>query len=241
MTSSHPTGPVPPRGPVPAAADGAFSHRQVLTVLAGLVTAMFLAALDQTVVATAVRTVADDLQGYDMQAWATTAFLVTSTISTPLYGKLSDIYGRRPFYLFAITVFVLGSVLCALAGSMYQLAAARAVQGVGAGGLLSLAMAIIGDLVSPRERPRYQGYIMAVWGSASVLGPVVGGFLAGQASLLGIDGWRWIFLVNVPLGALAFAIVFRVLHLPHERREHRIDWPGALALSTCVVPLLVVA
>jgi EmrB/QacA subfamily drug resistance transporter len=221
--------------------DGVFTHRQILTIVAGLMVAMFLAALDQTVVSTAIRTIADDLQGYDLQAWATTAFLITSTISTPLYGKLSDIYGRRPFYLFAIAVFVVGSVLCGVADSMYQLAAYRAVQGVGAGGLMSLALAIIGDIVPPRERSRYQGYFMAVFGTSSVLGPVIGGFFAGQSSLLGLTGWRWIFFVNVPLGLLAFLAVYRVLHLPHERREHRIDWPGALALVTFVVPLLIIA
>ncbi|TKJ16555.1 MDR family MFS transporter [Blastococcus sp. CCUG 61487] len=222
-------------------ADGTFTHRQIVTILVGLMVAMFLAALDQTVVSTAIRTIADDLQGYDLQAWATTAFLITSTIATPLYGKLSDIYGRRPFYLFAIGVFVIGSILCGMADTMYQLAVYRAVQGVGAGGLMSLALAIIGDIVPPRERSRYQGYFMAVFGSSSVLGPVVGGFFAGQDSLLGIDGWRWIFYVNVPLGALAFAAVWRVLHLPHERREHRIDWPGAVTLIAFLVPLLVVA
>ena len=222
-------------------ADGVFTHRQIVTILAGLMTAMFLAALDQTVVSTAIRTIADDLQGYDLQAWATTAFLITSTISTPLYGKLSDMYGRRPFYLFAIGVFVVGSALCGIATSMYELAAWRAVQGIGAGGLMSLALAIIGDLVPPRQRAKYQGYFMAVWGTSSVLGPVVGGFLAGQSSLLGVDGWRWIFWINVPLGFLSFAVVMRVLHLPHQRREHRIDWPGALALVTTLVPLLIVA
>src|SRR5215207_1320569 len=222
-------------------ASGVFTHRQIVTILLGLVTAMFLAALDQTVVSTAIRTIADDLQGYDLQAWATTSFLITSTIATPLYGKLSDIYGRRPFYLFAIGVFIVGSLACAFATTMYQLAAFRALQGIGAGGLMSLALAIIGDIVPPRERSKYQGYFMAVFGTSSVLGPVIGGFLAGQASILSIDGWRWIFLINVPLGALAFAVVYRVLHLPHTRRDHRIDWPGALALVTCLVPLLIVA
>jgi len=222
-------------------ASGAFTHRQIVTILAGLMLGMFLAALDQTVVSTAIRVIADDLQGFDLQAWATTAFLITSTITTPLYGKLSDLYGRRPFYLFAIGVFVVGSMLCGLADSMYQLAAYRALQGVGAGGLMSLALAIIGDIVPPRERSKYQGYFMAVFGTSSVLGPVIGGFLAGQDSLLGITGWRWIFYVNVPLGLLAFVVVMRVLHLPHTRREHRIDWPGALALITCLVPLLIVA
>src|SRR5215213_8827293 len=165
-------------------ASGVFTHRQIVTILAGLMLGMFLAALDQTVVSTAIRTIADDLQGYDLQAWATTAFLITSTIATPLYGKLSDLYGRRPFYLFAIAVFVLGSMLCGLATSMYQLAAFRAFQGIGAGGLMSLAMVIVGDIVPPRERSKYQGYFMAVFGSSSVLGPVIGGALSGQESIL---------------------------------------------------------
>ncbi|PWW22597.1 EmrB/QacA subfamily drug resistance transporter [Geodermatophilus normandii] len=220
---------------------GVFSHRQIITILSGLMLGMFLAALDQTVVSTAIRTIADDLQGYDLQAWATTAFLITSTIATPLYGKLSDIYGRRPFYLFAIAVFTIGSALCGIADSMYELAAFRAIQGIGAGGLMSLALAIIADVVPPRERSKYQGYFMAVWGTSSVLGPVIGGFLAGQASIVGVDGWRWIFWINVPLAVFAFAVVMRVLHLPHERRQHRIDWPGAVALVLALVPLLIVA
>src|SRR4051794_30799969 len=162
-----------------------FTHRQILTILGGLMLGMFLAALDQTIVATAMRTIADDLGGFSLQAWATTAFLITSTISTPLYGKLSDIYGRKPFFLFAIVVFILGSALCGLAQSMYQLAGARALQGVGAGGLMSLALAIIGDIVPPRERAKYQGYFLAVFGTSSVLGPVIGGFLAGADTILG--------------------------------------------------------
>jgi EmrB/QacA subfamily drug resistance transporter len=222
-------------------ASGVFTHRQILTILSGLMLGMFLAALDQTVVSTAIRVIADDLQGYDLQAWATTAFLITSTIATPLYGKLSDIYGRRGFYLFAIVVFVVGSALCGIADSMYQLAAYRAIQGIGAGGLMSLALAIIADIVPPRERSKYQGYFMAVWGTSSVLGPVIGGFLAGQDSILGIDGWRWIFWINVPLGVVAITVVLRVLHLPHQRRDHRIDWPGAIALVVALVPLLIVA
>jgi EmrB/QacA subfamily drug resistance transporter len=222
-------------------ASGLFTHRQIMTILIGLLLGMFLAALDQTVVSTAIRTIADDLHGYDLQAWATTAFLITSTIATPLYGKLSDQYGRRGFYLFAIGVFVLGSALCGIATSMYELAAFRAFQGIGAGGLMSLALAIIGDIVPPRERSKYQGYFMAVFGTSSVLGPVIGGFLAGQSSIVGLAGWRWIFWINVPLGILAFTVVLRVLHLPHTPRKHRIDWPGALALITCLVPLLIVA
>ncbi len=202
---------------------------------------MFLAALDQTIVATSIRTIADDLQGLSLQAWATTAYLITATISTPLYGKLSDLYGRRPWFLTAISIFVIGSILCGFADSMYQLAAFRAVQGLGAGGLFSLALTIIGDIVPPRERARYQGYFLAVFGTSSVLGPVIGGFLAGQATVLGITGWRWVFLVNVPIGIVALAVVARNLHLPHTRRDHRIDWPGALALIVGLTPLLILA
>jgi EmrB/QacA subfamily drug resistance transporter len=217
------------------------THRQILTILSGLMAGMFLAALDQTIVATSIRTIADDLQGLSVQAWATTAYLITATISTPLYGKLSDLYGRRPFFITAITVFVVGSARCGFAGSMWELAAFRAVQGLGAGGLFSLALTIIGDIVPPRERAKYQGYFLAVFGTSSVLGPVVGGFLAGQATILGITGWRWVFLVNVPVGVAALLIVMRSLHLPHTRRDHRIDWPGALSLVAGLTPLLLLA
>ncbi len=221
--------------------DTALTHRQILTILGGLMMAMFLAALDQTIVSTAMRTIADDLGGFSIQAWATTAFLITSTIATPLYGKLSDIYGRKPFILFAIGIFILGSVLCGLAESVYQLAAYRAVQGIGAGGLFSLAFAIIGDIVPPRERAKYQGYFLAVFGTSSVLGPVLGGFFADTDSILGVTGWRWIFYINVPIALAAFLVVMRVLHIPHRRQDHRIDWPGAVALIICLVPLLTVA
>ncbi len=234
-----PPGGGPPGGGAPPA--GAFTDRQIRTVISGLLIGMFLASLDQTVVSTAIRTIADDLQGYDLQAWVTTAFLITSTISTPLYGKLSDLYGRKPLYLTAISLFVLGSVLCTFATSMYGLAAARAVQGLGAGGLLSLAFTILGDLVPPRERSRYQAYFMGVFGVSSVIGPVVGGVLSGVSSIAGISGWRWIFLLNIPLGALAFVVVTKVLHIPHTRRDERVDWAGAVALSAFLVPLLVIA
>lgn len=224
-----------------AEAPPAFTHRQIMVILTGLMSGMFLAALDQTIVATSIRTIADDLQGLSIQAWATTAYLITSTISTPLYGKMSDLYGRRRFFLLAISVFVIGSTLCGFSQSMYQLAAFRALQGIGAGGLFSLALTIIGDLVPPRERARYQGMFLAVFGTSSVLGPVVGGFLAGQDTILGITGWRWVFLVNVPVGIISLALVFRTLHLPHTRREHQIDHLGAIMLCLALVPLLIVA
>ncbi|WP_300010400.1 MDR family MFS transporter [Pseudonocardia sp.] len=222
-------------------AAGLLTHRQILTIFAGLMIGMFLAALDQTIVATSIRTIADDLDGLSLQAWATTAYLITATITTPLYGKLSDIFGRKPLFLTAIGIFVLGSIACTFATSMYQLAAFRAIQGLGAGGLFSLALTIIGDIVAPRERARYQGYFVAVFGTSSVLGPVAGGFFAGQAEILGVTGWRWVFLINVPLGILALLVVTRVLNVPHTKREHRIDWPGALALVVGLVPLLIIA
>ncbi|MCM3921680.1 MFS transporter [Frankia sp. AiPs1] len=222
-------------------APGGYSHRQIMVILSGLLLGMFLAALDQTVVSTAIYRIGESLHGLTAQAWVTTAFLITSTIATPLYGKLSDLYGRKPFFLFAIAVFITGSALCTFSTSMYMLAAFRAVQGIGAGGLFSLALAIVGDIIPPRERAKYQGYFMAVFGTSSVLGPVVGGALAGQKTLLGVDGWRWIFLINVPIGIVALVVVARVLHISHERREHRIDYLGALTLVVALVPLLIVA
>ncbi|MGI8697732.1 MAG: MDR family MFS transporter [Mycobacteriales bacterium] len=225
----------------PARAGGQLQHREILTILAGLMMGMFLAALDQTIVASAIRTIGDDLHGLSVQAWVTTAYLITSTITTPLYGKLSDLYGRKPFFLTAISLFLVGSALCAFSTSMYMLAGFRAVQGLGAGGLFSMALAIIGDIVPPRERARYQGYFLAVFGTSSVLGPVIGGFFAGQPSILSISGWRWVFLVNIPIGLVALVVVNKVLNLPHSRRDHSIDWLGALALTVGLVPLLIVA
>src|SRR6476660_2498803 len=217
--------------PAPATAtDGTLTHKQIMTILVGLLMGMFLAALDQTIVASAMRVIADDLNDLAGQAWVTTAYLITSTIVTPLYGKLSDIYGRKKFFVTAITIFIMGSILCAFATSMPMLAAFRAVQGLGAGGLFSLALAIIGDIVPPRERAKYQGYFLAVFGTSSVLGPVIGGFFAGADTILGITGWRWVFLVNVPIGIVALIVVARVLRLHQERREHRIDWWGAVWL-----------
>jgi EmrB/QacA subfamily drug resistance transporter len=239
--STSPASPATAGPPADGDAVPLLTQKQVYAIFGGLVAGMFLAALDQTIVATSIRTIADDLQGLSLQAWATTAYLITATITTPLYGKLSDLYGRRPLFSTAIGIFVLGSVLCSFATSMVELAAFRAVQGLGAGGLFSLALAIVGDIVPPRERARYQGFFLAVFGTASVLGPVVGGFFAGTDTLLGITGWRWVFLVNVPIGLVAFLVVQRVLRIPHTRRPHRIDWPGALLLSAGLVPLLVLA
>jgi EmrB/QacA subfamily drug resistance transporter len=220
---------------------GEYTHAQILTIITGLMMGMFLGALDQTIVSTAIRTIADDLQGLSVQAWVTTAYLITSTIATPIYGKLGDLYGRKKLFMFAITVFIAGSALCSFATSMYMLAVFRAVQGIGAGGLFTLVLAIIGDIVSPRERARYTGYFMATFGTSSVLGPVIGGFFASHAVILGLTGWRWVFLVNVPIGIAALFVVYRTLHVHHHRREARIDWWGAVALVVTLVPLLTVA
>ncbi|MGF1662382.1 MAG: DHA2 family efflux MFS transporter permease subunit [Kineosporiaceae bacterium] len=236
MSAATSTPPAPARPD-----DGLPSPARVWAIIVGLLAGILLAALDQTIVATSLRTIADDLQGLQLQAWATTAYLVTATVTTPLYGKLGDLYGRKNLYLVAITVFVVGSVLCTLSTSMYELAIYRAVQGLGAGGLFTLALAIIGDLVPPRERARYQGLFIAVFGTSSVLGPLVGGFLAGADSILGITGWRWVFLVNVPVGLVALALVWFTLRIPHVRRPHRLDVLGAMLLVTGVVPLLLVA
>jgi len=224
-----------------ASAAGGLSQRAIMTILGGLMLGMFLAALDQTIVGTALPRIANDLHGLSIQAWVTTAYLITSTITTPLYGKLSDIYGRKPLYLAAITIFIVGSAASSFATSMYELAAFRAFQGLGAGGLLSLAFTIIGDIVPPRERAKYQGYFIAVFGTSSVLGPVVGGALAGANSILGVTGWRWVFLVNVPIGLIALFVVARVLNVPHSMVKHRIDWWGALTLVVGLVPVLIVA
>jgi EmrB/QacA subfamily drug resistance transporter len=210
-------------------------------ILVGLGLGMFLGALDTMIMASALRTVADQLHGLTLQAWVTTAYLVTMTASTPLYGKLSDIYGRRPLYLWAILLFIVGSLSCGLAQSIYQLAAARAVQGLGAGGLTSLALAVIADIAPEDKRSRYQANLGAVFAVASVAGPVLGGFFAGSGQIMGIDGWRWIFLINLPIGLAACVLVALLLRVPAKRVQQRVDYGGAITLVLCVFPLLVVA
>ncbi|TFB49985.1 MDR family MFS transporter [Cryobacterium tagatosivorans] len=217
------------------------SHRQILFVIFGLMAGMFLSALDQTIVGTSMRTIADDLDGMALQAWVTTAYLIVSCISTPIYGKLSDIFGRRPLFLIAISIFLIGSLLAGMANSMYELAIFRAIQGLGAGGLMALPLTIMGDMLAPRERAKYQGYFLAVFGISSVIGPLIGGVLAGSETILGITGWRWVFLINIPIGLVALAIVLRFLHIPHFTRPVRIDWWGAVTVILAVAPLLLVA
>ena len=217
------------------------SQRQIWVVLIGLMSGMFLAALDQSVVSTAMRTIADDLDGLALQAWATTAYLITSTVSTPIYGKLGDIFGRRPLFMVAIGIFILGSLATGLATSMLELAMFRAIQGLGAGGLFSLALTIVADIVPPRERARYQGMFLAVFGTSSVAGPVVGGAFAGVDEILFLEGWRWVFLMNLPIGAVSLFMVLTFLHIPHNPRPQKIDWWGAATIVMAVVPILLVA
>lgn len=218
------------------------TQRQILLIIVGLMSAMFLSSLNQTVVGTSMRTIADDLGGQALQAWATTAFLIVSTITTPIYGKLSDLFGRRPLFIIAIVLFLVGSLLCGMANSMYELAAYRAVQGLGAGGLMSLPLTVMGDILAPRERAKYQGYFLAVFGISSVLGPLIGGLFAGQPEILFLDGWRWVFFINLPVGIASLALVLRFLHVPHHSRgKVRIDWWGAATIVIGLVPLLLIA
>ncbi|MBN9156656.1 MAG: MFS transporter [Microbacterium sp.] len=219
------------------------THRQILLVIYGLMAGMFLSSLDQTIVGTAIRTIGDDLHGLDQQAWVTTAYLITSTISVPIYGKLSDIFGRRPLFIFGISVFIIGSVMSTFSTSMIMLAGFRAFQGIGAGALMSLPLAIMADILAPRERAKYQGYFFAVFGISSLIGPLVGGLFAGANEILWISGWRWVFLINLPIGLIALGMVIAFLHLPKVAKHDnpRIDWWGATAVIVALVPLLLVA
>jgi len=210
------------------------SHRQILVVFSGLMLGMLLAALDQTIVATALPTIVGDLGGLDQLSWVVTAYLLTTTATTPLYGKISDLYGRKLVFQAAIVIFLAGSVLSGVAQSMGQLIAFRAVQGAGAGGLMVLAMAIIGDILSPRERGRYQGYLGAVFALASIGGPLLGGLFTDHLS------WRWVFYINLPIGIVALVVTSAVLDLPFERTPHRVDYRGAALLIGSVTSLLLV-
>lgn len=215
-------------------ATGRLTNRQLQLVFAGLMSGVLLAALDQTIVATALPTIVGDLGGLAHLSWVVTAYLLASTTSTPLYGKISDLYGRKTVFQAAIVIFLVGSALSGLAQSMGQLIAFRAVQGLGAGGLMALAIAIIGDVVSPRERGRYQGYIGAVFAVASVAGPLLGGFLVDHLS------WRWAFYVNLPVGVGALLVTSVALDLPFRRTGHSVDYLGAALLVAGVTCVLLV-
>jgi EmrB/QacA subfamily drug resistance transporter len=209
-----------------------FSVATTLGFFAGI--GMFLAALDQTIVSTALPTIVGELGGLQHLSWVVTSYLVASTASTPLYGKLGDLYGRKPLVIAAIVIFLIGSTLAGAAQSMTELIAFRGIQGIGAGGLLVGAQSIIADVVPPRDRGRYTGIIGSAWAVASVAGPLLGGFFVDSLS------WRWVFYVNLPVGALALVIIVTRLHLPKRRTEHQIDWLGSALIVAAVVCLILV-
>jgi EmrB/QacA subfamily drug resistance transporter len=212
--------------------DSGFTHKQILVIMSGLMLGMFLAALDQTIVSTALPTIVGDFHRSDLLTWVITAYLLASTASTPIWGKAGDLYGRKRVFQLAIVVFLIGSALCGLSQNMYELIGFRGLQGIGGGGLISLVFAIIGDVIPPRQRGRYQGYFGAVFGLSSVIGPLAGGFAVDSLS------WRYIFYINLPLGIAALIVTNRVLHLPMKKRQVVIDWWGALLLVAGVSCIL---
>ncbi|MFB7560727.1 MDR family MFS transporter [Streptomyces brevispora] len=217
--------------PAPAPGDNR-STRSVLVAIGALLLGMLLAALDQTIVSTALPTIVSDLGGLEHLSWVVTAYLLASTAATPLWGKLGDQYGRKRLFQIAIVIFLIGSALCGIAQNMPQLIGFRALQGLGGGGLIVLSMAIVGDIVPPRERGKYQGLFGAVFGATSVLGPLLGGFFTEQLS------WRWVFYINLPIGVVALAVIAAVLHIPVRRTKHTIDYLGTFliaAVATCLV------
>jgi EmrB/QacA subfamily drug resistance transporter len=229
-TGLRPAAGVPANGSSPAG----LTHRQILVVMSGLMLGMFLATLDQTIVGTALPTIVGEFHRADLLSWVVTVYLLTSTVSTPLYGKASDLFGRKRLLQLSIVIFLLGSALCGLSQNMAQLIGFRALQGLGAGGLISLALAVVADIIPPRERGRYQGYFGAVFATSSVIGPLLGGFFVDHAS------WRWVFYVNIPLGLAALVVTNRVLRLPFVRHKVSIDWAGA-GLLVAGISLLLVA
>jgi EmrB/QacA subfamily drug resistance transporter len=202
--------------------------QRVRLIFAALMLVLLLASLDQTIVSTALPTIVGDLGGLSHLSWVVTAYLLASTVTGPLYGKLGDLYGRKLVLQAAIVIFLMGSVLCGLSQNMAELIAFRAIQGLGAGGLIVVTLAVVGDIVTPRERGRYQGYFGGVFGVSTVIGPLLGGFFVDHLS------WRWIFYVNLPVGAFALAVIAVAFRTRTERRRHEIDYLGALLLGSAL-------
>lgn len=212
----------------------------VLRILSSLALGMFLAALDQTVMSTAGPTIATHFGSLTGQGWLLTSYLLASLITTPIYGRLSDGFGRRPLFITALVIFILGSLIAAIAPTFGLLVLGRTVQGLGAGGLFSLAFAVISDAVPPRERARYILVFVVVFGSSSLLGPLVGGVIATQSSILGIVGWRWIFIINIPIALIAIYRAVRYLHVKQHLHRDPFDWWGVLLFSSAVLTLLLI-
>ncbi|MCM2428633.1 MFS transporter [Streptomyces sp. RKAG337] len=222
-----------PTGP-PTAPGEIQDRRSVRLAISALALGMLLAALDQTIVSTALPTIVSDLGGIEHLSWVVTAYLLASTAATPLWGKLGDMYGRKKLFQTVIVIFLIGSALCGIAQNMPQLIAFRALQGLGGGGLMVLSMAIVGDIVPPRERGRYQGVFGAVFGASSVLGPLLGGVFTEELS------WRWVFYINLPIGVVALAVIAAVLHIPVRRTTHRIDYLGMALVAAAATSLVLV-
>ncbi len=224
-----------PAAPGASPDPGTGMRREVLVVLPGLLLAIMLAMLDQLIVGTALPRIVGSLGGVAHLSWVVTAYVLASTITTPLYGKLGDMYGRKKLFMTAIVIFLAGSAAAGLSQSMAELITFRAIQGLGAGGLMVSAIAIIGDLVSPRERGQYMGYIMAVMMIATIGGPLLGGWITDTFS------WRWIFYINLPIGGAALAYLAATLHLPRRRIKHRVDYPGAVVLAVATTAIVLVS
>ena len=237
-TADRPPEPTPSGDPAPSSADRREQlgdppiTRQQLIVTAGILTAISVAALDFSVVGTAMPTIIGQLGGLNDYAWVFTGYMLTSTVTVPLFSKVADMYGRKPIFLFGLATFVVASLLCGIATSMIELILFRALQGLGAGALQPIAFTIVGDIYTPAQRARIQGLFSAVWGTSAVIGPALGGIITSTI------GWQWVFFINLPVGLVAAAIVIRTFHEKFERRPHRIDWWGMVTLTGGVAILL---